>query len=185
MAEYDYSKLKSSGTDVFINKNVEIKNPQLAELGNHVAIDYGFYCTTPLKIGNYVHIGPHVTIVGGKKTSIKVGSFCTIAAGCRLICASEKLMGQGLAGYGFPKEYADEIDYKPIIIEDFVSIATNSIIFPGSRIREGCVIGAGSIVKGETEPWTVYLGVPARPIKARPKKKMLEFARKLGFPYKK
>jgi len=54
------------GSDVFIDKNVNITKPELVNIGNHVAIDYGFHCTTQLDIGDYSHIGPHVSCIGGK-----------------------------------------------------------------------------------------------------------------------
>jgi galactoside O-acetyltransferase len=52
---------------------------------------------------------------------------------------------------------------------------------PGITIAEGSVIGACSLVTKNTEPWTIYAGVPARAIKVRPNKKMLEFAKKMGY----
>jgi acetyltransferase-like isoleucine patch superfamily enzyme len=48
---------------------------------------------------------------------------------------------------------------------------------PGLIIAEGSVIGAGAILTKSTEPWTIYVGNPARPIKKRNNKKILEFAR--------
>ena len=53
------------GTDVIINDDVTFKRPELVSIGNHVAIDKGFYCTTGLEVGNYVHISPYVTCIGG------------------------------------------------------------------------------------------------------------------------
>ena len=58
------------GTDVFLHESVEFTRKELVKIGNHVAIDSGFYCTTGLTIGDYVHISPHVAVIGGKKTSL-------------------------------------------------------------------------------------------------------------------
>ena len=54
MSEFDYSLLKKSGNDVYISSNVVIKRPHSVEIGNHVAIDDYLYCTTQLKIGDYL-----------------------------------------------------------------------------------------------------------------------------------
>lgn len=54
-AAWDYDTLTNCGEDVWINQNTYIRYPELAKLGNHVALDWGFYCTTQLKIGDYVH----------------------------------------------------------------------------------------------------------------------------------
>jgi acetyltransferase-like isoleucine patch superfamily enzyme len=52
---------------------------------------------------------------------------------------------------------------------------------PGVTLAEGCVIGANSLVTKDTEPWTIYMGSPAMPIKKRPKDKMLLYAKELGY----
>ncbi len=181
MHEYDYNKLKSSGEDVFISGNVEIRRPHLAEVGNHVAIDSGFYCTTGLEIGNYIHISPCVTVIGGKDSILRMGNFNTIGAGTRIICGSDEFMGEGLMGYGIPEKYKDNINNGVIAMEDFVSIATNSVILQGIKLAKGCIIAAGTTVTKDTEPWMIYMGSPARPIKERPREKMLKYARELGY----
>ena len=47
----------------------------------------------------------------------------------------------------------------------FSNIGTNSIILPGSILEEGVLIAAGSLFYGKSEPWTVYKGNPAKPVK--------------------
>jgi acetyltransferase-like isoleucine patch superfamily enzyme len=180
-AQYDKTLLKGCGEDVFISANVEIRRPQLVTVGEHVAIDSGFYLTTKATIGDYIHIAPYVTVIGGALTSLEMGHFTTIAAGCRIICASDGHMGEGLVGPTIPDEYHDAVKYAPVVFERFVSISTNVVVMPGVRLAEGCVIGACSLVTQSTEPWTVYVGVPARPIKVRPRDKMLEYAKCLGY----
>lgn len=59
------------------------------------------------------------------------------------------------------------ISTKGIVIEDNVWIAAHATILDGAHIRRGCVIGAGSVVRGETVENGVYAGVPARLIKIR------------------
>lgn len=44
-------------------------------------------------------------------------------------------------------------------------IGAGSIILPGSVIGKYCIIGAGSVVKGVVEDYSVMAGVPARKIK--------------------
>lgn len=54
-----------------------------------------------------------------------------------------------------------------ITIEDDVWIGANVSILDGAHISRGCVIAAGAVVRGKTEPMAVYGGVPARVIKRR------------------
>ena len=53
------------GDDVFIDNDV-LSKQNLTISGSHVAIDKGVYCSTNVTIGDYVHISPYVTIIGGK-----------------------------------------------------------------------------------------------------------------------
>lgn len=46
-------------------------------------------------------------------------------------------------------------------------IAACAIVGPGVTIGPGAVLGAGSVAFKNLAPWTVYVGSPARPIKAR------------------
>ncbi|MGN8051408.1 acyltransferase [Curtobacterium sp. 22159] len=45
-------------------------------------------------------------------------------------------------------------------------VGANVTILPGVRIGEGCIIGAGSVVARDCRPHTVYVGVPARPVRS-------------------
>ena len=47
-----------------------------------------------------------------------------------------------------------------IVIEDDVWIGANCVLLDGAVLRRGCVVGAGSIVRGELLAYTVYAGQP-------------------------
>lgn len=49
-----------------------------------------------------------------------------------------------------------------IVVEDDVWIGAGCIILDGAVLRQGCVIGAGSIVKGAVEAYGIYAGNPLR-----------------------
>ncbi len=56
---------------------------------------------------------------------------------------------------------------KDIRIGRDVWIGKGAMILAGSQIADGCIIGANSVVRGSTEPNTIYAGVPIRKIKMR------------------
>jgi len=181
---FDKKILKSFGEDVFISANVEIKRPHLVTVGNHVAIDSGFYMTTAAEIGSYIHIAPYVSVIGGAKGLLKMGNFTNISVGSKIICGSDEFLGHGLiTAPGIPNEFRDNLKVAPIIFEDFVALGANVTVLPGVRLAEGSVIGACSMVNKDTEPWTIYVGTPAKPFKIRSKAKMIEYAKKLGFGF--
>ncbi len=55
----------------------------------------------------------------------------------------------------------------PISIGDDVWIGAGVMVLGGSSISDGCVIGAGSVVRGQLPPRVVAAGVPARIIRSR------------------
>jgi len=179
--EYDYSLLNSCGEDIFVSAHAFFRRPHLVSIGNHVAVDYGVYCTTAAEIGDYIHIAPYVTIIGGKKGLLKMDHFTTIAAGSRIISASDEHLGAGFVGPTIPDAFRDKVTQLPVIFERFASIGTNVVIMPGVTLGEGSVVGACAYVTESTEPWTIYTGVPAKPVKMRPREKMIEMAKTLGY----
>jgi acetyltransferase-like isoleucine patch superfamily enzyme len=183
MTQFDYSRLKSVGNDVVISPTAEIRRPHLVSIGNHVAIDSGVYITTNAEIGDYVHIAPYVTVIGGEKARLVMGNFTNLAAGCRVVCGSDKFNGDGLIGPAtIPDKYKDAMKTEPVIMENFANVGSNAVIMPGVTLAEGSVVGACSLVTESTEPWTIYIGVPARPLKKRPREKMIQYAAELGYP---
>ncbi len=54
-----------------------------------------------------------------------------------------------------------------IVIEDDVWIGANCVILDGAVIQRGCVIGAGSIVRGRLDAFGVYAGNPIKKIGER------------------
>lgn len=171
------------GKDVLIDKDVFFKNPNLVSIGNHVSIDKGVYCTTKITIGNYTHISPYVTIVGGKNSIFECKGFNNIMAGARIICASDRFDDTGLFGAMIPKELKGTQIIKPVIMEVFSNIGTNSIVLPGSTIRKGVLLTAGSLLMGDTEEWGVYKGNPAVLVKKIDPTKIIENAKKLGYEF--
>jgi galactoside O-acetyltransferase len=54
-----------------------------------------------------------------------------------------------------------------LVVGNDVYIGARSVIMPVT-IGDGCVIGAGSFVNKDCEPWGIYVGSPAKKIGTRP-----------------
>jgi acetyltransferase-like isoleucine patch superfamily enzyme len=169
------------GKDVYISKNTEIKRPELCRVGNHVAIDSGFYCTTSLEIGDYIHISPYVTCIGGKKGKFIAEGFNNIMAGARIICGSDRFDDSGLFGSMIPEKLKGKQIIEPVVMEEFSNIGTNAVVLPDTILRRGVLLTIGSVLQGDTEEWGVYHGQPARLVKKIDGSKILENAKKLGY----
>jgi virginiamycin A acetyltransferase len=55
-----------------------------------------------------------------------------------------------------------------IHIEDDVWIGANCVILDGAILRQGCIVAAGSVVRGELSAFSINAGIPAIPLKYRP-----------------
>ena len=122
----------NKGNDVYINEITSISRPHLVKLGNHIGIDFGFVCTTKLDIGDYVHISPHVSVIGGSRASLVVEHFCFISTGARMICGSDLFQGDGLIGPIIPEQYQDKRIEEPIVLKRFSGVCANSVVMSGS-----------------------------------------------------
>ena len=167
--------------DNYSHTDIEIKQPY--EIGDHTAIDKGFYCTVKLKIGSYTHISPYVTIIGGKNGYFECKGFNNIMAGARIICGSDRFDDSGLFGSMIPSELKGKQIIEPVIMEEFSNIGTNAIVLPGARLRKGVLLTAGSLLIGDTEEWGIYQGNPAVLKKKIDPTKIIENAKKLGYEF--
>lgn len=171
------------GENVLIAPTAVFTRPHLCRVGNHVAIDHGFYCTTAMTVGDYIHLGPYVTVIGGLYGSVIIGDFAGISTGAKIICAGERMLGGGLIGPVVPPDYKDDIMGGIIRLEEFSLVGANAVVMPGSVLAQGAVLGANSFLKGHTEPWTIYVGNPARAIRTRSSDTMRSHAKALGYDY--
>ena len=63
---------------------------------------------------------------------------------------------------------------KPVSIGNDVWIGANVMIMPGTRIGDGAVLAGGAVVTKDVDDYCVVGGVPARPLKYRFKKEIIE-----------
>jgi acetyltransferase-like isoleucine patch superfamily enzyme len=163
--------------DLFIHKDAEFKIKPT--LGNHIAIDKGVYSTVKCKIGDYTHISPYVTIIGGKDGYFECAGFNNIMGGARIICGSDRFDDSGLFGALIPKKFKGKQIIEPVIMEEFSNVGTNAIVLPGSRLRKGVLLTAGSLLMGDTEEWGVYKGNPAILVKKIDGTNIINLSKKL------
>jgi putative colanic acid biosynthesis acetyltransferase WcaF len=57
--------------------------------------------------------------------------------------------------------------YTPIRIGAYAWLCARSAVLPGVTVYEGAVLGLGAIAHRDLDPWQVYAGSPARPVRQR------------------
>ena len=154
------------GNNIHIGTYTVIEDP--VELGNEVWIGNYVHIRPGVKIGNWSHIRNYciiehdVTI--GHNT--RIFQMSNITAGCSI--GSDCFLGPGVIMLNDRQiAYPDKSNFvaEPPVIEDRVRIGGNATILPGVRLCEGGIIGAGAVVTKSTEPWTVYVGNPAKALR--------------------
>ena len=65
---------------------------------------------------------------------------------------------------GHPRA-VEGISATPVVIGNDVWIGFDSVILKGVSIGDGAIVGAGSFVTHDVEPWTVVAGIPAKVVR--------------------
>jgi putative colanic acid biosynthesis acetyltransferase WcaF len=60
-----------------------------------------------------------------------------------------------------------QLKTRPIVIAANAWVAAEAFVGPGVTIAEGAVLGARAVAFRDLEAWTVYIGNPAQPLRAR------------------
>jgi galactoside O-acetyltransferase len=93
-----------------------------------------------------------------------------MSVGCRVFTSSDDYTEHGFGNATVPREFR-HITSKPVIIGNFVTIGTNSVILPGVIIEDGVTVGANSVITRSLQEWGVYIG--NKRIRDRNKKSVL------------
>jgi len=135
-----YKRLKKVGKCVIFNGISDIGNLECIEMGNNV------------------HIGDNARI--SAKGGLYIGDNTHISRNLILYTDNHNYKGEVLP-------YDNTFIEKKVIIEKNVWIGMNVVILPGTHIKEGAIIGAGSVVAGIVEKGMIYGASLAKPIKQR------------------
>lgn len=120
-----------------------------------------------------------------QKLKLKIGNFCSIAGNVTFILAGEHRMNT-ISTYPFITKIIDSKKSEAggkgdIIIGDDVWIGHGTIVLSGVNIGQGAIIAAGSIVNKDVPAYAVVGGVPAKVIKYRFQKEIIDKLIKVDF----
>jgi acetyltransferase-like isoleucine patch superfamily enzyme len=164
--------LHRCGQDVTIHPAAKIVDPDQLQVGDSVIIDdFAFILATGgVRLGSFVHIGSHAFIGGGG--GLVMGDFAGLSGGVRVYSGNEDYLGGQLTNPTVPAPWR-VATRAPVTIGRHAIVGSGTVILPGVTVGEGAAVGALSVVGRDLEPWTVYAGNPAKPIKSRPHERML------------
>lgn len=121
-------------------------------------------------VGMYSH--GSCFIVGAFDRFTQVGRYCSIAANVKVFNRNHPMNLKSQHAFffktSFKKVSCDPVKYIPLTIGNDVWIGDGAIICPGVKtIGDGAVIGAGTVVSKDVQPYAVVVGNPARLIRFR------------------
>lgn len=168
MGENVKDKLRSCGEGVKIFPMAKIVLPHMVDLGAHCRIaDFVFmFAGEGVKIGEYTDVQPHTVFWGGGLTII--GDRVSTGPGTVFLSATYSHHTPGLKMVDGLEDGSTKTLGGKLIVGNDVYIGANSTIMPVT-IGDGAVIGAGSFVNKDVEPWGIYVGSPAKKIGERPR----------------
>ena len=136
------------------------------EIADGAVID-SFVKVKPVGGPGDVFVGEGTTINSGcviyTGNGVSIGRNCAIAANCTFAPINHEYRdgGQMIVAQRFMPSRGG------IVVEDDVWIGANTVILDGAVLGRGCVVGAGSVVRGRLPPYSVNVGSPTRVIGMR------------------
>ncbi|MFE0510977.1 acyltransferase [Streptomyces sp. NPDC058964] len=173
-----------------VGRDVDFRNRRMIKIGKGVTVGRGAVLDglsrRGLVLGDNVTIGPYsiietsgvVTDLGegcvmGARSAIGSHSFVGAAGGVWI--GEDVIMGNRVSFHSENHVFEDTsrpirdqgVTREGITIDDDCWVGANVTFLDGARVGRGCVIAAGSVVRGEIPPMSVIAGVPAKVIKTR------------------
>lgn len=127
-----------------------------ARVGRGVVVKPGVRVKFPwrLTIGEHTWIGEDVWI--DNLAPVTIGTQVCVSQGAYLCTGSHDWSSERF-----------ELITRPIGIRDCAWIGARAVLGPGVIVGEGAVLTLGSTASRPLNPWTVYQGTPALPIRMR------------------
>jgi acetyltransferase-like isoleucine patch superfamily enzyme len=169
--------LKHLGKNVRISDRSSIYEPELISIGDYSRIDDFCVVSGNVTIGRNVHFPVFCNVAGGEP-GITFGDFSCLAYGVHVFAQSDDYSGHTLTNSTVPDTYKSEAK-KPVHVCRHCIVGTSSVIMPGVVLAEGTAVGAMTMVTKSTEAWSIYVGIPARRVRARSRNLLLLKARYL------
>lgn len=174
---------------LYMAPQVSLRNARMVRFGKGITLERGVIIdglsSRGVELGDNVAIGPYSIVRASSPTSLGAGvrmgansavdAYSFIGAAGFIDIGTNVIMGQHVAFHAENHNYERTdipIGHQStrrlgIVIEDDCWIGSNVTFLDGAYIEGGCVIGAGSVVRGRIPRYSVAVGVPAKVVRLR------------------
>lgn len=159
---------KKYGMDVRISRKASIYGAEKMILGSHVRIDDFCILSGSIQIGNYIHVAAYSALYGGT-CGIYIEDFANISSRVSIYAVSDDYSGFSMTNPMIPDSYK-RLEQATVRIEKHVIIGSTSVVLPGVTLGIGSAFGSFSLIKNNSEAWSINGGIPAKKIKNREQK---------------
>lgn len=165
--------LRSYGENVLISRKSSLYNAGAIDIGSHVRIDD--FCVLSagaggIAIGSFVHVAVYVSMIGAGR--IVLEDYSCLSGRVAIYSSNDDYSGDHLTNPMVPDTYRG-VTSADVVIGRHALIGAGAVVLPGVTIGEGAAIGAMSFVRTDCDAFGIYVGAPARRVKAR-KRRLLE-----------
>jgi len=145
------------GTGVIIKgfKNIELGDSVVFRENSYIFANDGF-----LIIGDNFGLNTNSQL-GASNGRIVIGDHVFIASNTVIRAANHKFENKDVPICMQGHEYGE------VVIGSDVWISANCVVTPNSKVGDGSIISAGSVVTKDVKPYSIVGGVPAKVIKER------------------
>ena len=160
-----YKRLfKKCGRNLRIDSGVTILGFQNIIVGDSVSFMKNSYIYAHddgvLEIGDNFTLNSNSQL-GASFGKIVIGDNCAIAPNCVLRASNHNFSNPNIPFREQGHTYGE------IVLEDDVWVSSNCVITANTKIGKSSIIGAGSVVTKDVEPYSIMGGVPAKLIRKR------------------
>lgn len=131
----------------------------LAKISPHPGLAAKIQSLRGVNIGNHVYLGPGVNLDDLYPSLITIEDYVSIGMNSMIFTHSNPTNSIDIKKYYYPREVA------PTMIKRGAWVAPGTIILAGITIGENSIVGAGSVVIRNVEPYTIVGGNPAKLVK--------------------